>query len=636
VICRCIKRTSTGVGVFARWLWTGLLVVACIFLPLASQAQTPPSYIITTVAGNHTSGFAGDGGAATSGTLFNPSSVAVDNSGNLYIADQFNNRVRKVSADGTITTVAGNGTGSLLGDGGQATSASLHNPFGVAVDSSGNLYVADTSNNAVRKVGTNGVITTVVGNGTFGYSGDGGPASNATLEQPVAVAVDKAGNLYIADMTNNVIRKVTTDGKIFTIAGNGTFGYSGDGGSATSTAFRRPAGVAVDSAGNLYIADSGNHIVRKVTPDGTITTIAGNYSKGAGFSGDGGLATAAQLNRPIGLAVDAAGNLFIADYNNSRIRVVTPNGMITTVAGTGYFGYDGDGGPATNAQLCFPSGVAVDAMGDVYIADNQNHVIRKLTPVPVSGAAPVINEGGVISASAFGAFGSAAPGSWIEIYGSNLSTETRAWTNADFNGVNAPVLLGGTTVTIGGRAAFLSYVSPGQINAQVPTDVGPGPVELTVSTVNGTSAPYTLMVKDVQPGLFAPPSFQIGGKQYVGALFPDGVTFVLPTGAVAGVTSRPAHPNETIILYGVGFGPVSPPIPAGQLVQQKNTLTTPLQISIGQNPAQLTYVGLAPGLVGVYQFNVVVPETASNDAAPVEFILGGAKGQQTLYIAIQN
>jgi uncharacterized protein (TIGR03437 family) len=327
---------------------------------------------ITTVAGNGYWGLPCNGGPATSACLFEPAGVAVDSAGNLYIADTKDGYIRKVTG-GTITTVAGNGNFGYSGDGGPATSASLYWPNGVVVDSAGNLYIADTSNNRIRKV-SGGTITTAAGNGAYRYSGDGGPATSASLNQPTDVAVDSAGNLYIADGVNNRIRKVS-GGTITTVAGNDSQGFSGDGGPATSALLSMPSGVAVDPAGNLYIADSWNDRIREVS-GGTITTVAGNENNG--FSGDGGPATRAWLNDPQGVAVDSAGNLYIADTDNNRIRKVS-GGTITTVAGSENWGFSGDGGPATSASLNWPSGVAVDSAGNLYIADTENSLIREVS-----------------------------------------------------------------------------------------------------------------------------------------------------------------------------------------------------------------------------------------------------------------
>jgi sugar lactone lactonase YvrE len=339
------------------------------------------SGVITTVAGNGSGGYSGDGGAATSAQLNRPSGVAVDGAGNLFIADHDNQRVRKVSVSGVISTVAGNGSYGYSGDSGPATSARLNSPEGLAVDAAGNLYIADSYNYRVRKVSASGVITTVAGDGIYGYSGDGGPAISAQLTLPEGVAVDGAGNLYIADYGNQRVRKVSASGVISTVAGNGTQGYSGDGGPATSARLYDPEGLAVDADGNLFIADTDNHRVRKVSPGGVITTAAGNGDRG--YSGDGGPATGARLYNPTGVAVGAGGNLFIADFFNYRARKVSVSGVITTVAGNGtagYFsGYGGDGGPATGARLYFPQGVAVGADGNVFIADYSNNRVRRVS-----------------------------------------------------------------------------------------------------------------------------------------------------------------------------------------------------------------------------------------------------------------
>ena len=315
---------------------------------------------------------------ATNASLYYPEGVAFDASGNLFIADFVNNRIRKVTTNGIITTVAGNGSTGYSGDGVAATNAS-HPPAGVALDASGNLFIADWNNNRIRKVDTNGIITTVAGNGSPGYSGDGGPATSASLAYVEAVDVDGSGNLFIADTDNNRIRKVDTNGIITTVAGKGpaVYGsYSGDGGPATNASLNAPYGVAVDATGNLFIADMDNNRIRKVDTNGIITTVAGNGS--LDYSGDGGLATNACLDAPYGVAVDAFGNLFFADSSNDRIRKVDSFGIITTVAGNDNWGYSGDGGMATNATLNLPSGVALDSTGNLFLADLGNERVREV------------------------------------------------------------------------------------------------------------------------------------------------------------------------------------------------------------------------------------------------------------------
>ena len=333
--------------------------------------------IITTVAGNGERGYGGDGGAATAAQLSSPWDVTVDGSGNLYIVDTGNNRIRKVDADGIITTVAGNGERDFGGDGGSATAAKLHWPRGVAVDGSGNIYIADAGNHRVRKVdATTRNISTVAGSGDRGYGGDGGSATAAAvkLDSPWDVALDGSGNLYIADRNNYRIRRVDADGNIATFAGDGTSGCCNDGGLATAAFLGRPQSLALDGSNNLYSISFNAHRIRKVTAaTGIITTIAGGTNRG--FNGDGGLAATTLLFSPQGVAVDGSGNLYFADLNNQRVRRVdATTKIVSTVAG----GATGDGGPATAAHLNFPQGVETDGAGNFYVSDALNYRIRKI------------------------------------------------------------------------------------------------------------------------------------------------------------------------------------------------------------------------------------------------------------------
>jgi len=333
---------------------------------------------ITTIAGDGTAAYAGDAGPATAARLQIPSRVVVDAIGNLYIADSGNNRIRKVTLGGTITTLAGNGTAGFSGDNGPATLASLSDPQGLAVDAAGNVYISDTGNHRVRKIpASTGLIVTIAGNGTGGLSGDSGPATAASLNSPRGIAFDGAGRLYIADRNNNRIRRVDAAGTVSTFAGTGSAGYSGDGGTANFASFSLPQDVALDSAGNLYIADTDNQRIRRVVADGTVRLVAGNGS--ATFAGDSGPATQASLNSPTGVAVDSSGNLYIADSQNHRIRKIDTAGTITTIAGNGTATFAGDGSAATQASLSSPAGVSPDSSGNLYIADTSNNRIRKVS-----------------------------------------------------------------------------------------------------------------------------------------------------------------------------------------------------------------------------------------------------------------
>ena len=363
----------------------GSLLGCLTLLTAVAWAQPQESYRIDTVAGLRV---IGDGGPASEGQFYLPTGVAVDGAGNLYIADTDNHRIRKVDAAGTITTVAGTGESGFSGDGGPASEGQLHRTYGVAVDGAGNLYIADADNNRIRKVDAAGTITTVAGTGESGFSGDGGPASEGQLDFPVGVAVDGAGNLYIADADNNRIRKVDAAGTITTVAGTGESGFSGDGGPASEGQLYYPYGVAVDGAGNLYIADTDNHRIRKVDAAGTITTVAGTGGEG-------------QLYYPNGVAVDGAGNLYIADTVNHRIRKVTlltpaepepfsipdRGGRSITSSGTAEALRVGYGRIRAEAGSIAPSGIAIFGF-------RQNGVLISEAGVP---AAEPVQEGRIFA-----------------------------------------------------------------------------------------------------------------------------------------------------------------------------------------------------------------------------------------------
>lgn len=625
---------------FAQAFVSTTAAAALLLLCGGGRLQAQTVYVTSTVAGNGTLGFSGDGSAANQAELDSPVGVALDSAHTLYIADEVNERIRQVNwTTLVIQSVVGNGTAGYAGDKGTGTSAELNSPTGVCVDPSGNFYIADSANNVIRKVTSGDVITTVAGDNALGagFAGDTIAPTLAQLNTPSAVALDAAGNLYISDTGNNRVRKVTLTASTVTIntyAGSGGTVYSGDGLPATDASLSAPRGLAFDAAGNLYIADSGNHAIRKVNvATGIMTTVVGTGT--LGYNGDNIPATSAQLNYPLGVAFDSAGNMYIADSQNFRIRKVV-NGIISTIAGTGQPGYGGDGLYSTQSLFNFPASVVVDSSGNVFVGDSGNNVVRELTPYVSSGAPPEVPQGGVVSASAFGGFPSISPGGWIEIYGSNLGpTPQQSWSTRNFTGVNAPTSLGGTSVTIAGQNAYVAYAGPSQVNAQVPSGISTGPQDLVVYTGAGQSFPVTVGVEPLQPGLYAPASNVIGGLQYVWAQLSDG-SIVLPAGASSSVKSRPANPGETMVLYGTGFGPVSPAIPAGQIVQESNEVGEKFEVEFGGIPGTVSYAGLAPGAVGLYQFNVVVPTTApAGSAVPFTFMVANYPGQQTLYTAVQ-
>jgi hypothetical protein len=345
------------------------LVILSFGITIYSQAQ-----IIETIAGNGFTGYSGDGGQATAAEFDNPRYTTIDAAGNVYVTDYYNYVIRKITPAGIVSTFAGTGSAGFSGDGGQASAATFDDPMGMVVDASGNMYLADELNNRIRKITPAGIITTIAGNGTAGLSGDGGPATNAELNWPVGLTLDASGNLLVGDYANSAIRKITPAGIITTIAGNGVRGFTGDGGQATAAEMNLIHGLVTDPAGNVYFDDFNNNRVRKITPAGIITTIVGTGA--GGFSGDGGPATAAELNTATGIDIDAAGNLYIADYSNSAIRMVNTSGIISTIAGNNIAGYSGDGGPATAAELNYAYSTMFDHSGNIYIVDAGNMRLR--------------------------------------------------------------------------------------------------------------------------------------------------------------------------------------------------------------------------------------------------------------------
>jgi uncharacterized protein (TIGR03437 family) len=622
-------------------------VLVALSMPSLCLAQ---GYTISTVAGgNPYSPFynIGNGQQATNAFLNSPSGVAVDAAGNIYVADTGNNEVRKVNAaTGIISAFAGSTTGGFAGDGAAATSAQLHSPSAVTLDSAGNVYIADTANNRIRKVNTSGIITTVAGSSAVstGLIGDGGLATSAILNSPRGVMVDSSGNLYIADSGNNRIRKVGTNGIINTIAGNGTtgtVGMVGDGGPAINASLSVPVGMALDSSGNLYIADSGDNLIRKVTTNGNISSIAGNGE--SGYSpGDENLAIYAELNEPEGLAVDGSGNVYFSDTGNEVIREVTAAGVISTIAGNQGIGNAGDGGPAGAASLDTPIAIALTSTGLIYIANSSNGYqdseIRLLTPS--TGALPAINNNGVVSVDS--TFPIVSPNSWITIYGTNLASTTATWNGTTYP---IPTKLGGVAVTIDSLPANLWYVSPTQINAQVPNDpVNVGTVvPISVSTAGGTAT------ASISLGVVAP-SFNLFSSKYPAAVVftsgpgnsGQGFDYIGPSGAFA-FPSRPVMPGEVVVLYGTGFGPTNPVVPAGQAYSGSGApLGTLPNINIGSATGVTINFGgvVAPGL---YQFNVVVPTVnAGDNLLQASFPVTNSSGtsanyttQNNIYLTIQ-
>ena len=533
-----------------------LSVIAIIFVfglasalmrPARSETEALTAAIVRTPAGSGFFGFSGDGGPATNARLSNPNDVAVDASGNLYIADIFNDRIRKVDTNGVITTFAGKFGGTFGGDGGPATEAGLFDVSGVAVDEKGNVYIADMDNFRVRKVDTTGKISTVAGNGDFGFTGDNVAATQTALASPTSVAVDGAGNIYIADLFNSRIRKVNAQGVITTFAGTGIADYTGDGGPATQATIDTPEGVAVDRLGDVYIADSVSSVVRRVAPNGVITTFAGSGQDG--FSGDGGPATQARLSSPRGVAVGPDGSVYISDAGNDRIRQVTTNGVITSVAGSGVTGYNGDGISAAQASFFEPVGLAVDPFGSVYIADSFNDRIRILKSAQLQffGLSQYVLPTGVSAT--------------VNIIGSGLENSTVA---INGQGVSSTLDAGSGNLAVTVPPSFLA--APGALSFQVSKPQSQTPADRRIIVAAQSQ------INSVPTATVSAASFQQGASaEAIGAMF--GTRLATQTGFASAIPLPTSVSGTSVLVNGIA----SPLffVSAGQINYQINKELAP-------------------------------------------------------------
>jgi len=597
-----------------------------ILLPLLAVVVAS-GQTINTFAGNGTAGYSGDNGPATQAEINRVVGLATDAAGNIYLADQDNNAVRKVDTHGVITTFAGTGAAGFSGDSGPATAAQLNGPLGLCVAPSGGIYVMDEGNGRVREVSASGTITTVAGNGSTVSSGDGGPATAAGFVIPIRCAVDSNGNLFIVDQGAFKIRKVDTNGIITTYAGTGAQGFSGDGGPATQAAMNNPTWATVDASGNLYVSDQFNHRIRMISAaTGTITTVAGNGT--GAFAGDGGPATSASLYYPGGTAVDPAGTLFIVDGGNNRIRKVS-GGTITAVAGTGVAGYGGDGGAPGQAELDSPFPMTLDNAGNLYIGDGvypgdeTDNRVREISGV-AAALAPGITA--VVNGASF--LPGIVPNSWISIYGTNLSTAADLWTVVDGQ---LPTQVDGVTVLVGGQPAYVEYVSSGQINVLAP-NIGAGPVRVTVTNSLGPSPAFSATAATYGPAFF------LWGpqNQYAVATYQD-YSYAVKNGAIAGVTTVPAKPGDVLILWGTGFGPTTPVAPVGEVVPSTTTyLVDNVTVTVGGIPATVYGTALSPGFAGLYQVAIQVPPTAANGDQPIVATVGGGSSPLSALITVQQ
>ena len=576
---------------------------------------------IATVAGDAYLTAIGDGGPALDAILNTPRGVAVDVEGNLHIADSGTHRIRRAGRDGRIATVAGTGAPGFSADGRAAAQAQLNAPAGVWAGADGSLTVADTGNDRIRRITAAGTIVTIAGSGGSGLGGDGLAAQLMPLHGPSAALPDGWGNLYIADTLSSRVLAAGPDGTVATAAGNASGGDSGDGGPAPQAQLRDPTGLAFDAAGNLFIADALNNRIRKVARDGVISTVAGNGQEG--YSGDGKAATAARLHKPRGIAVDGDGNLYIADTGNHAIRKVTADGTIYTVAGAGSPGMEGDGGPATAALLNEPRGLALDGSGNLYVADSLNHRVRKLTPAPLPPA-ELAEEVVVLNAASL-LPGPVAPGSVVALFAEGIGREGTAGSGGLDGSGGLRTEVAGTRVLFDGTPAALFLVQRGQVNAQAPYSIGGrGITEIQVMEAGKTRARAAVPVADAAPAIFT----VSGGSGQALATNEDGSL---------NSAANPAARGSVVTLFATGEGRLDPPGADGVPAQAPyGRPVLPVKLTIGRYETEILYAGAAPGLVGLMQINARAPAGfVPSGVMGVELTVGAARSQPGVTIAVK-
>jgi uncharacterized protein (TIGR03437 family) len=573
-----IRATLTSVGDLACDTGGSLFIADGVRVRRVDPAGT-----IVSVAGDGYVHSVGDGGPVLSAILYQPAAVALDSSGILYIADSGTQRIR-MAATGIVSTLAGTGTpakGAVTGN--AASLVALNTPAGVAVDPAGNVIVADTYNHRILTVDPTHRLRALAGTGTAGFSSEGTPPLQALLRAPRAVCTSRSGDVYIVDTSNHRVLRLSVPGTLQAVAGNGSPGWSGDGGPARLAQLNTPGACAVDTAGRLFIADTANHAIRKVDTAGTISTLTGDGVAGA--YGDDGPAIHARLASPRGVTADDTGNVYIADSDNHRIRLIAPDGVIRTIAGNGLAGLAGDSGLATKAQLNSPQGLCLDGAGNLYFADNGNNRIRRLLLDPTDPGG--VQTSGVTLVNALNwQTGAIAPGELVSIVGADLGPGAGVSAALEQNAL--PTTLSGVEVHFGSTVAPLFYVQSGQINAQVPyTVAGVDSVPVQVLYQGKLVGSTTVQVVPAAPGVFA--------------------TAINPDGSLNS-QSNPVGRAQWVVLYATGEGLTDGPNLAG--VSAAAPYPHPLQpisLTIAGIGAEILYAGSAPGLIGVLQINARVP-----------------------------
>ena len=569
---------------------------------------------IQLVAGAGPSLGAGDNAPAVESVLLQPSGVAVDPDGNVFVSDVVDNRVRRIAANGIITTFAGNGVLGLSGNGAIASNSELGRPRGMAMDRNRNLYVASTWGSQIYKISAAGILTVFAGGGNnIGISGDGGLATNARLNTPFGVAVDRNDNVYIADTGNHRIRKVDSRGMISTVAGSGDGGFQGDGGAATAARLSSPRAVVVDSQGNLIIADTLNHRVRKVDGAGIISTIAGTGETGA--AADGIAAIEARVWSPGALAFDAFGNLLIAISALGQIRSLSEDGILRVVAGTAALGFAGDGGVATEAQLSAPTGLAVGADGSIYIADQNNERVRKLAPVRLASA-------GVANRASL-AGGAVAANEHVVIQGLGLGPLVMVTATTDGAG-RYPKTLVGTQVLFDGAPVPLFSVQDRLVVAAVPASLASDKVRIQISYQGRLTEEVVLDVVPAVPGVFVRSE---DGRGPANARNEDGAD---------NTEAGPAAVGSVVTFLATGLGSTNPLVEDGTVVVDEVSPALGVDVTIGGVAAEVVGVRVAAGqTAGIMEVKVRIPVGLDAGSAPLLIRAGGAlsQGGVTVWVA---
>src|ERR1035437_4814169 len=639
--------------------------------------------VINTIAGNGIPVLPANGAQAAASSLPGVAAATYDSLGNLYLAVAdpvlFGSRILRVDAAGVITRFAGNGTYANSGNGGLATAASFQCITGLAADLSGNLYVADSVAHVVRRITPAGVVNAFAGTGAAGFSGDNGPATAAALNLTggAPLAVDRNGVLFIGDGGNNRVRRVDLNGNIATYAGNGAAGVSTDGAQATASPLFPAAGLATDFSGNnLYIAPRFGGVWWRVNAAGAIQAIGG---AGSNPVTDGALANSTFGFAAVGIDADPNGDLYVTDQTGNavwKLVLNSPSGL-TILSGNNQTGASGADLPQplkvqVNGRAGIPiaggtvtyaitSGGATLSAGSAQTDETGAAAVTVklgaagsvvITATDAGTALPGVqfnltSTGGgsgtctlsapvvasIASLTAFGSLGIFNSGSWLEIKGTNLATGARLWEGGDFQGSNAPTKLDGTSVTINGKPAFVYYISGAQVNVQAPAAAAIGSVPVTVTTCAGTSASVAAQKAALAAGILAPASFNSGGKQYAVAQFGD-LTFVGNPNLIAGAPFRPAKPGDSINSYCIAFGEVTTPLAPGIIVAGQNSIDG-LTIGFGGTPATFTYGGLSPGSIGLFQFNIVVPDVPDGDYQ-IHFNVRGTDISQIVYLTVKR